>query len=31
VILLGVALVQTAGWRKKPAMVTAPETVKKAA
>lgn len=31
VILAGVALVQTAGWRKKPAAVLAPESVKKAA
>jgi drug/metabolite transporter (DMT)-like permease len=31
VILAGVALVQTAGWKKKPAAVTSTETVKKAA
>ena len=31
VILAGVALVQSAGWKKKPAAVMAPESVKKAA
>ena len=31
VILAGVALVQSAGWRKKPVVVPAAETVKKAA
>jgi drug/metabolite transporter (DMT)-like permease len=31
VILVGVALVQTAGWKKKPAAVATTETVKKAA